>query len=145
MKSGQLPNLQFTKNGKHFGVFGLLDPPKCDFRKMDFNLHWLEVFSMLKPNFIGICWEINSGQLADIQFSKNVENFGVYGPLDPPKCDFRKMNFNLHWPEVFSMLKPNFMKIHLEMKSGQFPNFLFTCMVDRIIGRIQTKIHSSTA
>ena len=74
---------------------------------MDYNLHWPEVFSMLKPNFIGIGWDINSGQLADLQFTKNGENFGVFGPLDPPKCDFRKMDFNMHWPEVFSMLKPN--------------------------------------
>ena len=66
---------------------------------------------MLKPNFIGIGREINSGQLPKLQFTKNGENFGVFGPLDPPKCDFRKMDFNLHWPKVFSMLKPNFIEI----------------------------------
>ena len=66
---------------------------------------------MLKPNFIGIGREINSGQLADLQFSKNGKNFGVFEPLDPPKYDFRKMDFNLHWLEVFSMLKPHFIGI----------------------------------
>ena len=66
---------------------------------------------MLKPNFISIDWEINSGQLADLQFTKNGKNVGVFGPLDPPKCELRKMDFNLHWPKVFSMLKPNFIEI----------------------------------
>ena len=56
--------------------------PKCDFRKMNFNLHWPEVFFMLKPNFICIGWEINSGQLADLQFTKNGDDFGVFGPLN---------------------------------------------------------------
>ena len=74
---------------------------------------------MLKPNFIAIGWEINSGELADSQFTKNGENFYVFGPLDPPKYDFCKIDFNLHWPEVFSMLKPNFIGIGWELKSGQ--------------------------
>ena len=105
----------FRQTRKNFGVFGPLDPQKCDFRIMDFNLHWPEVFFMLKPNFIGIGREIDSGQLANLQFSKNGKNFGIFEPLDPPKCDFRKMDFILHWPEVFSILEPNFTGIGWEL------------------------------
>ena len=79
---------------------------------MDFNLHWPEVFSMLKPNFIGIGSEINSQQLADLLHKKKKKKKRKKSEfLDPPKWNFRKMDFNMHWPEVFSMLKPNFIGI----------------------------------
>ena len=101
INSGELADLQFTKNGENFGVFGPLDPQKRDFRKMNFNLHSPEVFSMLKPNFIGIGREINSRQLLKLQFMKNDENFGVFGPLDPPIAIFAKWTSTCTDPRYF--------------------------------------------
>ena len=122
---GQLLKLKFTKNGENFGVFGPLDPQKRDFRKMNFNLHSPEVFSTLKPNFIGIGREINSGELADFQLI-TAKILAFFGPLDSQKCEFRKIDFIVHSPEVFPMLKPNFIGIGWETNSGQLSKLQFT-------------------
>jgi len=61
--------------------------------------------------FVSDSMSLSIGVVGAKNDKKNGENFGVFGPPDPQKCDFRRMDFNLHWPHLFSMLKPNFMEI----------------------------------